>query len=29
MVGFTNTIGQIPGIIGAAVKGWLVDITGT
>lgn len=29
MVGFTNTIGQIPGIIGVAVTGWLVDITGT
>ena len=29
MVGFTNTVGQIPGIVGVAVTGWLVDITGT
>jgi ACS family sodium-dependent inorganic phosphate cotransporter len=29
MVGFSNTIGQIPGIVGVAVTGWLVDITGT
>jgi ACS family sodium-dependent inorganic phosphate cotransporter len=29
LVGFTNTIGQIPGIIGVAVTGWLVDVTGT
>ncbi|HEY1615502.1 MAG TPA: MFS transporter [Rhizomicrobium sp.] len=29
LMGFTNTIGQIPGIIGIAVTGWLVDVTGT
>lgn len=29
LVGFTNTIGQIPGIVGVAVTGWLVDVTGT
>ncbi|MGH6875981.1 MAG: MFS transporter, partial [Rhizomicrobium sp.] len=29
LVGFTNTIAQIPGIIGVAVTGWLVDVTGT
>jgi ACS family sodium-dependent inorganic phosphate cotransporter len=29
LVGFTNTIGQIPGIVGIAVTGWLVDVTGT
>jgi len=29
MVGFSNTLGQIPGLIGVAVTGWLVDVTGT
>jgi ACS family sodium-dependent inorganic phosphate cotransporter len=29
LVGFSNTFGQIPGIVGVAVTGWLVDITGT
>jgi hypothetical protein len=29
MVGLSNTISQIPGIVGVAVTGWLVDITGT
>jgi ACS family sodium-dependent inorganic phosphate cotransporter len=29
LVGFSNSIGQIPGIIGVAVTGWLVDATGT
>jgi len=29
LVGFSNSIGQIPGIIGVAVTGWLVDVTGT
>jgi ACS family sodium-dependent inorganic phosphate cotransporter len=29
LMGYTNTIGQIPGIIGVAVTGWLVDVTGT
>ena len=29
LVGFSNTVGQIPGIIGVAVTGWLVEITGT
>jgi MFS transporter, ACS family, solute carrier family 17 (sodium-dependent inorganic phosphate cotransporter), other len=28
LVGFSNTFGQIPGIIGVAVTGWLVDATG-
>ena len=27
LVGYSNTIGQIPGIIGVAVTGWLVDMT--
>lgn len=29
MVGFSNTLGQTPGLIGVAVTGWLVDVTGT
>jgi ACS family sodium-dependent inorganic phosphate cotransporter len=29
MVGFTNTVCQIPGIVGVSVTGWLVDVTGT
>jgi ACS family sodium-dependent inorganic phosphate cotransporter len=29
LVGFTNTIAQIPGFVGVAVTGWLVDVTGT
>jgi ACS family sodium-dependent inorganic phosphate cotransporter len=29
MVGFSNTIGQIPGIVGVAVTGWLIDMTRT
>jgi ACS family sodium-dependent inorganic phosphate cotransporter len=29
LVGYSNTVGQIPGIIGVIVTGWLVDITGT
>jgi ACS family sodium-dependent inorganic phosphate cotransporter len=29
LVGFSNTIGTIPGIVGVAVTGWLVDATGT
>jgi MFS transporter, ACS family, solute carrier family 17 (sodium-dependent inorganic phosphate cotransporter), other len=29
MVGFSNTLGQTPGLIGVAVTGWLIDITGT
>jgi ACS family sodium-dependent inorganic phosphate cotransporter len=29
LVGFSNTIGQIPGIVGVAVTGWLVDVTGS
>jgi len=29
LIGFTNTIGQIPGIVGITVTGWLVDVTGT
>lgn len=29
LVGFTNTMGQLPGLVGVALTGWLVDITGT
>ena len=29
LVGITNTAGTIPGIIGVAVTGWLVDVTGS
>ena len=29
LVGFSNTIGTIPGVVGVAVTGWLVDVTGT
>ena len=29
LMGFSNTFAQIPGIIGVAVTGWLVDVTGT
>ena len=29
LMGITNTAGTIPGIIGVAVTGWLVDTTGT
>jgi len=29
LMGITNTAGTIPGIIGVAVTGWLVDVTGT
>jgi ACS family sodium-dependent inorganic phosphate cotransporter len=29
MVGFTNTVCQIPGIVGVGITGWLVDATGT
>lgn len=29
LVGLSNSIGTVPGIIGVAVTGWLVDITGT
>jgi MFS transporter, ACS family, solute carrier family 17 (sodium-dependent inorganic phosphate cotransporter), other len=29
IVGFTNSIGQIAGISGVAVTGWIVDVTGT
>jgi ACS family sodium-dependent inorganic phosphate cotransporter len=29
LYGFSNTFAQIPGIIGVAVTGWLVDVTGT
>ena len=27
--GFSNTVATIPGIVGVAVTGWLVDVTGT
>jgi MFS transporter, ACS family, solute carrier family 17 (sodium-dependent inorganic phosphate cotransporter), other len=29
LVGFSNTIATLPGIVGVAVTGWLVDLTGT
>jgi ACS family sodium-dependent inorganic phosphate cotransporter len=29
LFGFGNTFAQLPGIVGVAVSGWLVDITGT
>ncbi|MBA2686202.1 MAG: MFS transporter [Gemmatimonadaceae bacterium] len=29
LVGLSNSVGTIPGIIGVAVTGWLVDVTGT
>ena len=29
LIGFGNTFATIPGIVGVAVTGWLVDITGT
>jgi ACS family sodium-dependent inorganic phosphate cotransporter len=29
LYGFSNTFAQIPGIVGVAVTGWLVDVTGT
>ena len=28
-MGISNTAGTVPGIIGIAITGWLVDITGT
>ena len=29
LMGITNTAGTVPGIIGVALTGWLVDTTGT
>ena len=29
LLGLTNTFGTLPGIIGVAITGWLVDLTGT
>jgi ACS family sodium-dependent inorganic phosphate cotransporter len=29
VMGFTNTAGTIPGVIGVLVSGWLVDVTGS
>jgi ACS family sodium-dependent inorganic phosphate cotransporter len=29
LLGFSNTVATIPGIVGVAVTGWLVDVTGT
>lgn len=29
LMGITNTAGTVPGIIGIAITGWLVDVTGT
>jgi len=29
LFGFGNTFATIPGIVGVAVTGWLVDVTGT
>ena len=28
-MGISNTFGTIPGIIGVAIAGWLVDVSGT
>lgn len=29
LFGFSNTVATIPGIVGVAITGWLVDVTGT
>jgi ACS family sodium-dependent inorganic phosphate cotransporter len=29
LAGFSNTFATIPGIVGVAITGWLVDVTGT
>ena len=29
LMGITNTAGTVPGIIGVAITGWMVDVTGT
>jgi len=29
LMGITNTFGTLPGVIGVAVTGWLIDVTGT
>lgn len=29
LMGITNTAGTVPGVIGVAITGWLVDVTGT
>jgi len=29
LMGFSNTFATIPGIVGVAITGWLVDVTGT
>jgi ACS family sodium-dependent inorganic phosphate cotransporter len=29
LIGFSNTIATLPGIVGVSVTGWLVDVTGT
>jgi len=29
LLGFSNTFATIPGIVGVAITGWLVDVTGT
>lgn len=29
LMGVTNTFGTLPGVIGVAVTGWLIDVTGT
>jgi ACS family sodium-dependent inorganic phosphate cotransporter len=28
LVGFSNTFATVPGIVGVAIAGWLVDLTG-
>ena len=28
-MGLTNTAGTVPGVVGIAITGWLVDATGT
>ena len=29
LMGLTNTAGTVPGIVGIAITGWLVDVSGT
>lgn len=29
LTGVTNTFGTLPGVVGVAITGWLIDVTGT
>ncbi|MNC94375.1 hypothetical protein D3C83_112120 [compost metagenome] len=29
LIGISNTFGTVPGIVGVAVAGWLVDVSGS